>query len=76
MKMFKFDIYTQPDEKGCSKKVGTAKYPTLKQALAARNALSKIKRGMHIVESNLPEFGKRKTLQVYGGYKTTKIVEE
>lgn len=75
---FKFKVYTQPDEKGRSKLVSTDIYDNEKDALKAQKALRRLQKGIRIVESDLPEFGKRMTLQQYGGYKVTKIeqVEE
>jgi len=72
---YKFDVYTQPDDKGFSKLVSKNTYPTKKGAEKARNALIRIPKGIHIVETNLPEFGKRITLQTYGGYRVSKIRE-
>lgn len=82
--MFGFDIFIKKykKENGVIKpanvKIGSAKYPTHDQAVAASKALISIPKGQHVWEqdfSNDDSKNLRNVVKYFGGYTTSKITK-
>lgn len=72
--MFKFDVYNKPPKKSKekAKKLGTHKYPTLKEAEAAAYCIQHMPRKEY---KYIPREGAKEVKRTLGGY-TTSAIEE